>query len=180
MLTFASVVADFSRVDILDPWYKSVNFREGNSAGSRYARILITLRPDVSCSRNQGRVRAKKGQLKTFQGLLQESRGQNLALPVSYVPYSLDSGVCGFRVGRSVFANRKSWLEPSSYEGTFCRILTKFPLSYLWDVYSKFFRKLVETLRNPGHSKPPRNLVFGVARRVEKGSVIRMLLHHLY
>jgi len=38
-----------------------------------------------------------KEQLEIFQGRLPESRGQNLALTVLYVPYSLDSG-SGFGV----------------------------------------------------------------------------------
>ena len=38
------------------------------------------------------RFRAKREQLTTFHGLFPESRGQNRALTVLYVPYSLDSG----------------------------------------------------------------------------------------
>ena len=38
------------------------------------------------------RFRAKRDQLATIQGLLHESQGQNLALTVSFAPYSLDSG----------------------------------------------------------------------------------------
>ena len=38
------------------------------------------------------RFRAKREQLKRVQGLLPERSGQNLALTVLYVPYSLDSG----------------------------------------------------------------------------------------
>jgi len=35
---------------------------------------------------------AAEGHLTLFQGLLPESQGQNVALTVLYVPYSLDSG----------------------------------------------------------------------------------------
>ena len=38
------------------------------------------------------RVRAKSGQLEAFSGLLPENQDRNLAVAVSYVPYSLDSG----------------------------------------------------------------------------------------
>jgi len=38
------------------------------------------------------RFRAKSEQLQRFKGLLPEGHGQNLALTVLYVPYSLESG----------------------------------------------------------------------------------------
>ena len=38
------------------------------------------------------RFRAKTEQLKTLQGLLRQSQGQNLALTAAHVPLSLDSG----------------------------------------------------------------------------------------
>ena len=38
------------------------------------------------------RFRARRGQLETLEGLLPDSQGQNLALTVLYMPYSLDSG----------------------------------------------------------------------------------------
>ena len=42
-----------------------------------------------------GRVRAKREHLQIFHGFLPESQGQNLALTVLYVPYSLDRGIGG-------------------------------------------------------------------------------------
>ena len=45
----------------------------------------------------QDRFRAKGEQLKRFQGLLPESQGQNQALTVLRVPYSLDNGGGGRR-----------------------------------------------------------------------------------
>ena len=39
------------------------------------------------------RVRAKRKQFKTFEGLLPENPGLNLALTVLHVPYSLDSEI---------------------------------------------------------------------------------------
>ena len=46
------------------------------------------------CHRKQFKLsfRAKREQLKSFSGLAPESQGQNLALTVLYLPYSLDSG----------------------------------------------------------------------------------------
>ena len=44
------------------------------------------------------RVRAKWDHMKTFQGLLPQSQGQNLALTVLCVPYSLDSVTRWFSV----------------------------------------------------------------------------------
>ena len=44
---------------------------------------------DASASRA---CRAKREHFETFQGRLHESQGQNLALTVLYVPYSLRSG----------------------------------------------------------------------------------------
>ena len=45
------------------------------------------------------RFRAKRKPLKGFEGLLRKGQGQDLALTVLYVPYSLDSGAwfCGSR-----------------------------------------------------------------------------------
>jgi len=45
------------------------------------------------------RFRAKREQLRSFKDFEPDSQGLNLALTVSYVPYSLDSGV-----GRNVWA----------------------------------------------------------------------------
>ena len=45
----------------------------------------------VTCS-YRVRFRVGREPFKTFQGLLPERQGQNLALTLSYVPYSLDSG----------------------------------------------------------------------------------------
>ena len=42
--------------------------------------------------RRYNRIRAKRRQLETFKGPLPESQGQNVALTVEHVPYSLNSG----------------------------------------------------------------------------------------
>ena len=47
------------------------------------------------------RFRAKTKQLETVEGLLPESQGQNLALTVLYVPYSLDSCLPELTLGKS-------------------------------------------------------------------------------
>ena len=46
----------------------------------------------ISCRVDSARFRAKREQLEMFQGLMPESKGQNLALTVLFVLYSLDSG----------------------------------------------------------------------------------------
>jgi hypothetical protein len=43
------------------------------------------------CGMQGDRCRAKREQPETFEGLLPENRGQNLALTVLHVPYSRDS-----------------------------------------------------------------------------------------
>ena len=47
---------------------------------------------DLEKSFPEVRFRAKREHLKRFQGLEPESRGQNLAVPVLYMPYSVVSG----------------------------------------------------------------------------------------
>jgi len=61
-----------------------------------------------------GRFRAKMEHLKEFQVLLPESQGQNMALTVVYVPYSLGSGR-GAPVVDSYFTEMCSGSEEGSY-----------------------------------------------------------------
>ena len=78
----------------------------GSEAGS-YLRLIhfvyhSTLGLIIIKKKDQGRLAwgreveegfvAKRDPLKIFSGLLPESQGQNLALTVYYVPYSLESG----------------------------------------------------------------------------------------
>ena len=73
-----------------------------------------------SFSKRECRARAKRGQLEMCSVLRPESQGQNLALTVLYVPYSLDRGsssrqeplmAIGCQVGREQFKRFNTFLS---------------------------------------------------------------------
>ena len=61
-----------------------------------------------------GSFQAKRGQRKRFQGLLPESQGQNLALTVLHVLYSLDSGLS--KVNADTEMKMQGMNGPASHE----------------------------------------------------------------
>jgi hypothetical protein len=68
-----------------------VNFLRANELLEKRVLIHRVVCTPAEATFEQDRFPAKKEQLKLLQGLLPEIQGQNLALTVLYVPYSLES-----------------------------------------------------------------------------------------
>jgi len=71
----------------------AVAWIEGKKTGSSFPGYFFRAKRKQLNRKQLKRKQIKRKQLKTFQQLSPESQGQNLAVTVLYVPYSLDSGL---------------------------------------------------------------------------------------